>query len=242
MKTDLFFNPTKPTRCILCGTLAGLALFSEGEPMFAAGIKDNVSSQLVMSSSFAESTQNERNIKGTIVDQYGEPLIGANIIVKGSTVGTMSNMDGEFEIAVPTNGKIEVSYIGYLTQLLTPKSNTIKIVLQEDAKALEEVVVTGFGLAQKKESLTSAIAVIGSEDLARSSASTSSGALVGKIAGVNTRQPDGRPGASTQIQIRNMGTPLYVIDGVQKDEGQFNNIDFNDIESISILKDASASI
>lgn len=242
MKTDLFFNPTKPTRRILCGTLAGLALFSEGEPMFAAGIKDKVSSQLVMSSSFAESTQNERNIKGTIVDQYGEPLIGANIIVKGSTVGTMSNMDGEFEIAVPTNGKIEISYIGYLTQLLTPKSNTIKIVLQEDTKTLEEVVVTGFGLAQKKESLTSAIAVIGSEDLARSSSSTSSGALVGKIAGVNTRQPDGRPGASTQIQIRNMGTPLYVIDGVQKDEGQFNNIDFNDIESISILKDASASI
>src|SRR5690625_6366112 len=104
--------------------------------------------------------------------------------------------------------------------------------MTSDSQLLDEAVVTGFGLSQKKESLTSAISVIGAEEISRSTASTASGALVGKIAGVNFRMPDGRPGASTMIQIRNMGNPLYVIDGIQSDAGQFNNIDFNDIESI----------
>src|SRR5690606_23590385 len=97
-------------------------------------------------------------------------------------------------------------------------------------------VVTGFGLSQKKESLTSAISTIGAEDIGRSLASTTSGTLVGKIPGLNSRQTDGRPGASTALQIRNMGNPLYVIDGVQKDAGQFNNLIPADIESISALK------
>ena len=114
--------------------------------------------------------------------------------------------------------------------------------LKEDAQALDEVVVTGFGLSQKKATLTGAISTVGSDDISRSVASTASGALVGKLAGINSRQVDGRPGASTSIQIRNMGTPLFVIDGVQSDEGQFNNIDFNDIESVTVLKDASAAI
>lgn len=90
--------------------------------------------------------------------------------------------------------------------------------------------------------MTGAVSAIKSTDIERSAASTASGALVGKIAGLNTRMQDGRPGASTALQIRNMGTPLFVIDGVQSDEGQFNNMDFNDIENISILKDASAAI
>lgn len=90
--------------------------------------------------------------------------------------------------------------------------------------------------------MTGAVSAIKSTDIERSSAATASGALVGKMAGLNTRQNDGRPGASTQLQIRNMGDPLYVIDGVQSDGGQFNNLDFNDIENISILKDASAAI
>ncbi|SCM57918.1 putative protein {ECO:0000313/EMBL:CEA16138,1} [Petrimonas mucosa] len=114
--------------------------------------------------------------------------------------------------------------------------------MTEDTEILSEVIVTGFGLSQRKESLTSAISVIGAEDISRSKASTSSGALVGKIPGINSRQVDGRPGATTNIQIRNMGSPLYVIDGIQSDEGQFNNIDFNDIETITVLKDASAAI
>lgn len=183
-----------------------------------------------------------RKVTGIIKDATGEPVIGANVVVAGTTNGTISDIDGAFSLDVPADAKLEISYIGYVTQVLAVKGNTLNVVLREDAQALDEVVITGFGMSQKKESLTSAISLIDSKDIARSSASTSSGALVGKIAGVNSRQTDGRPGASTGLQIRNMGDPLYVIDGIQTDAGQFNNIDFNDIEAISILKDASASI
>src|SRR5690625_3248437 len=185
-----------------------------------------------------------RNITGRVVDSDGEPLIGVNIQVKGSNKGTSTDLDGRFTLEdIDENAVLVISYVGYQTQEVSVAGKSdLEIVMTSDSQLLDEVVVTGFGLSQKKESLTSAISVIGAEEISRSTASTASGALVGKIAGVNFRMPDGRPGASTMIQIRNMGNPLYVIDGIQSDAGQFNNIDFNDIESISVLKDASASI
>ena len=186
--------------------------------------------------------QQRKTIKGVVVDNSGEPVIGANIVEKGTTNGTITGVDGGFLLEVSQNAVLEVSFIGYVTQSVQVKGTNLNVTLKEDAQALDEVVITGFGMAQKKESLTSAIALVGAEDIARSSSVSSSGALVGKVAGINARQTDGRPGASTSIKIRNMGTPLYVIDGVQTDEGQFNQIDYNDIETISVLKDASASI
>lgn len=189
------------------------------------------------------SQQQNIKITGVVKDANGEPVIGASVTEKGTTNGIITDIEGKFLLTVKPNSTLEVSYLGYVSQSFVIKDNTpLAIMMKENAQQLGEVVVTGFGLAQKKESLTSAIAVIGAEDISRSKASTSSGALVGKIAGINSRQADGRPGSSTTLQIRNMGTPLYVIDGIQSDEGQFNNIDFNDIESISVLKDASASI
>jgi len=184
------------------------------------------------------------NVTGTVRDMNGEPLIGVTILIRGTSVGTVTDYEGKFSLTnVSPNATLEVSYVGMKTQNVPVNGRTvIDITLSEDSEILSELVVTGFGLSQRKESLTSAISVIGSKDLSRSKSSTASGALVGKIAGINSRQQDGRPGASTNIQIRNMGTPLYVIDGIQSDEGQFNNIDFNDIESISVLKDASAAI
>lgn len=184
------------------------------------------------------------NVSGTVNDLNGEPLIGVTIQVRGTSVGTVTDFDGTFTlINISQNAILEVSYVGMKTQVIEVSGQrNLNIVLTEDAEMLGEVVVTGFGLAQRRESLTSAISLIGAEDISRSQASTASGALVGKVAGINSRQVDGRPGASTNIQIRNMGAPLFVIDGIQSDGGQFNNIDFNDIESISILKDASASI
>ena len=182
-------------------------------------------------------------VKGIVVDNLGEPVPGANVVEKGTTNGIITDMDGAFSLTVAPDAVLEISYIGYVTQSVSVKGkSTLNITLREDSQALEEVVVTGFGLSQKKATLTGAVTAVGSEDISRSVASTASGALVGKIAGLNTRQTDGRPGATTSIQIRNMGDPLYVIDGVQSDAGQFNNIDFNDIESISVLKDASAAI
>lgn len=190
----------------------------------------------------ATTQQQKKSIKGVVKDNLGEPVIGANVVEKGTTNGSITNIDGEFTLTVADNAQLEISYIGYVTQIVPVKGEAVSVVLKEDTQKLDEVVVTGFGLAQKKATLTGAISSVGAKELSRSLASTSSGALAGKIAGVTFRQSDGRPGASTKIQIRNMGTPLYVIDGTIMDEGQFNNIDFNDIESISILKDASASI
>ena len=168
--------------------------------------------------------QSRVQVQGTVVDATGQPVIGANIVEKGTTNGTISDMDGKFTLSVAEGSSIEITYIGFVNQLVkTP-------------------VGGGFGLAQKKATLTGAISSVGAKDLVKATAINASTALAGKIAGVNFRQTDGRPGATTKVQIRNMGTPLYVIDGVVKDEGQFNNIDFHDIESISILKDASAAI
>lgn len=190
-----------------------------------------------------EEAQQQRTVKGLVVDGTGEPVIGATVKEKGTTNATMTDVNGEFTLNIAQGAQLEVSFIGYMTQIVTVSgSDNVRIELKEDQHLLDEVVVTGFGLSQKKATLTGAITTIGADDISRSSASTVSSALTGKIAGVNTRQTDGRPGSGTNISIRNMGNPLYVIDGVQSDGGQFNNLDFNDIENITVLKDASASI
>ncbi|WP_262246398.1 SusC/RagA family TonB-linked outer membrane protein [Parapedobacter soli] len=187
-----------------------------------------------------------RSVTGTVRDATGGTPIGsATIKALASERTTSSSADGTFSIEVSSTGdSLLVTYLGYDQAVVNIGigTNNISISLTSSAESLEEVVVTGFGMAQRKETLTGAIASIGAEDISRSLASTTSGALVGKLSGVNFRQTDGRPGSSTQLRIRNMGNPLYVIDGVQKDAGQFNNLDFNDIESIAVLKDASAAI
>ncbi|MDR2681286.1 MAG: carboxypeptidase-like regulatory domain-containing protein, partial [Tannerella sp.] len=174
--------------------------------------------------------QQKITVKGVVKDESGEPVIGANVVEKGTANGTSTDVDGNFTISVANGVLLEISYIGYIKQEVTVRDASLNVTLKEDTQTLDEVVVTGFGLSQRKATLTGAISVIGATDISRSVSSTASGALAGKLPGVNFRQPDGRPGASTSIQIRNMGTPLYVIDGVISDEGQFNNIDFNDIE------------
>lgn len=186
------------------------------------------------------------NLNGTVKSATGELLAGASVRVKGAAIGTSTDQSGQFTLVIPTaTATLQVSFTGYDSKeiVVSAKDNPLVVTLEAAASGnIEEVVVTGFGMTQKKESLTSAIATLGGNDIKRSTASTASGALVGKIPGINSRQTDGRPGAGTALQIRNMGNPLYVIDGVQKDEGQFNNLDFNDIESVSVLKDASAAI
>ncbi|MDR0698271.1 MAG: TonB-dependent receptor [Tannerella sp.] len=224
--------------------MLALSLFSgtheticaNGTTSGTAAVADDLSSGIMIVQ------QQKITVKGGVRDESGEPVIGANVVEKGTTNGTTTDIDGNFTISVAEGALLEISYIGYIKQEVTVRGSSLNVTLREDTQTLEEVVVTGFGLAQKKATLTGAISTVGASDISRSVSSTASGALVGKLAGVNSRQVDGRPGASTSIQIRNMGTPLYVIDGVISDEGQFNNVDFNDIESISILKDASAAI
>ncbi|PWG82255.1 SusC/RagA family TonB-linked outer membrane protein [Pararcticibacter amylolyticus] len=184
-----------------------------------------------------------RSISGIVLDETGQPIIGASIKEKGTTKGTVTDVKGQFTLNAGENSLLEISYIGYVTQIVkVGSSGTLRISMKADEQSLQEVVVTGFGLSQKKVTMTGAISTIGSKDIARSSAPTASGALVAKVPGLNFRQTDGRPGSSVNLRIRNMGDPLYVIDGIQSDAGQFNNIDFNDIESVAVLKDASASI
>mgnify|MGYP004702060711 CR=1 FL=1 len=187
--------------------------------------------------------QQQRGVTGRVTDRTGAPLPGVTVVVKGTTTGTITDANGNYTIGnVPPNATLVFSFVGMRTQeIVVGTQAVINVSLQDETFGIEEVVAIGYGV-QRRETLTGAISNVVSADISRSQATTASGALVGKIAGVNTRQGDGRPGSSTSIQIRNMGTPLYVIDGVQKDEGQFNNLDFNDIESISILKDASAAI
>lgn len=185
----------------------------------------------------------EKVVSGTVTDANGDPLIGVNVLVKESpSLGTITDMDGKFSLHTENGQTLVFTYIGYAPHevALTGKS-MLQVQMREDSEALEEIVVIGYG-AQKKSTLSGAISSLKSDDLVRTTTATVSGALVGKTPGITARQADGRPGASTSIQIRNMGKPLYVINGVPSEEGQFNNLDVNDIESISILKDASAAI
>lgn len=188
-------------------------------------------------------TAQTKTVTGTVSDVNGEPLIGVNVMVKeNKNAGTMTDIDGKYSISVGSNQTLVFSYLGYVSQdVPAGGQSVINIVLKESAELLDEVIVVGYG-TQKKSSLTGAISNIRSEELTRTASVTTSGTLVGKVPGISARQSDGRPGASTTIQIRNMGTPLYVIDGMPADEGQFNNLSSTDIENVSVLKDASAAI
>ncbi|MDR6567341.1 MULTISPECIES: SusC/RagA family TonB-linked outer membrane protein [Chitinophaga] len=182
-------------------------------------------------------------ITGKVTDDKGIPLVGVTVNVKGTNKGTATDGAGNYSLSVPENGAVLVfSYVGFLKQEVPLSGKkVVNVQLETDSKGLGEVVVVGYG-TQKKESITGAISGVTSKDLERVHASTVSATLAGKIPGVSFRMPDGRPGAGANIQIRNFGNALYVIDGIQKDAGQFNNISPNDIESITVLKDASAAI
>ena len=185
----------------------------------------------------------QRTVTGTIKGENGEGLPGVTVLLKGTTNGTATSPDGGYSLNVPDGGgTLVISFIGYVTQEVALNNRTtVNVTLAPDAKALEEVVVVGYG-TQTRGTVTGAVSQIQATDIARTTATTATGALVGKVQGITARQADARPGAGTSIQIRNMGTPLYVIDGVTSDAGQFNNLGIDDIESVSILKDASAAI
>jgi TonB-linked SusC/RagA family outer membrane protein len=183
-------------------------------------------------------------ITGTATDSSGVGIPSVTVTEKGTKNSTATNVSGTFTIKVSgTNAILVFNSVGYSQHQVAVGSQTqLTVSLQQTSVSLGEVVVVGYG-TQKKGSITGSIATVTAKDLDRVHAgSTVSTGLAGKIPGVTFRMPDGRPGASANIQIRNMGRPLYVIDGIQQDEGQFNNISPNDIESISVLKDGSAAI
>lgn len=179
-----------------------------------------------------------------VTDASGAPVAGASVVVSGTFTGAVTDAGGRAVLKnIPSDAVLEISCLGYAGQKVPVAGNTsLDAVLEEDTVAMEEVVVTGYGNGIRKASLTGAISDIGGGSLSKSTATHVGSALAGKIAGINFRMPNGEPGAVTKLNIRNMGTPLYVIDGMVSTEGSFNNLNFNDIESISVLKDASAAI
>jgi TonB-linked SusC/RagA family outer membrane protein len=183
-------------------------------------------------------------ITGAAKDSAGTGIPNVTVTEKGTTNTVVTGSDGSFSITVAGNKAVLMfTSIGYTAREVRVGAQTNIIVSLVSANSdLGEVVVVGYG-SRKKESLTGAISTITSKDIEKvhGGATVSSG-LAGKIPGVSFRMADGRPGASANIQIRNMGNPLFVIDGIQQDAGQFNNLSPNDIESITVLKDASAAI
>ena len=189
--------------------------------------------------------QQKKELSGSVKDLKGFPLPGVTVVAKGTTVGTISDNDGNFRLSVPVDAKtIVFSFVGMKTQEVTITGKTsFKIVMEEEAVGLDDVVVVGYGF-QKKESVVGAITQVSSQALIRSGNSNVTNAIAGKLSGVLTIQQSGEPGANnSEIIIRGLSSwngsaPLVLVDGVERD---FNSLDPNEINTISVLKDASAT-
>ena len=186
----------------------------------------------------------QKTISGKITDAGNNPLPGVSVVVKGTTVGTVSDVDGNYNLPIPADAKLLLySYIGMTTQEIpVSDQSVINVILQEDVVGLDEVVVVGYG-TRLKEEITGSVSTVSADQLKTSNSTSVMGRIQGQVSGVTVMQSD-RPGGEATIRIRGIGTindanPLYVIDGVPVGPG--NNINPNDIESISILKDASSS-
>lgn len=185
--------------------------------------------------------QSTKKITGKITDDLGESIIGANVVVKGTTIGTMTNIDGSFTLDVPSNAVLVISYIGYLPQNITVGNKTnIAVSLKEDTQKLDEVIVVGYG-TNTKRSLISSVSSVNAEELKNIPVANITQGLAGRAPGLIVKANGGGVNSKSNITIRGGGTPLVVIDGVIRSYDDFVNIAPEDIESLSILKDASAT-
>lgn len=188
----------------------------------------------------------QRQVTGTVVDANGEPIIGASVMINGSSQGTVTDLNGVFTIPnVPSESHLTISYIGYVSQTVTPQGATpIRISLVEDNQNLNEVVVIGYG-SVKKSNLTSAVSKMGDAAIKDRPLARAEQALQGQLAGVQTRMTSGEPGSDLQIRVRGAASvnassdPLYVVDGVPMTS--INTLNPSDIQSIEVLKDAASA-
>lgn len=190
----------------------------------------------------------QKVIKGMVVDATGEPLIGVNVSIKGTTIGIITDVDGNYTLEVPPSAKIVFSYIGYQPQeIQIGNQSTLNVTLKEDTQNLEEVVVVGYG-TQKKVTVTGSVASVSGEELKASPTTNLSNGMVGRMPGVIGFQKSDEPGGGgTTIRVRGTNSlgsndPLVVIDGIPDRDGGMNRLNPTEIESISVLKDASAAI
>ena len=184
-------------------------------------------------------------VQGVVKDQTGETVIGASVMEKGTTNGTITGIDGDFSLNMSPNGTLVVSFVGYKTQEVQVKGQKqLQVVLSEDAEMLDEVVVIGYG-TMKKSDLTGAVSSIGNKDIKDSPVSNLGQAIQGKISGVQIVDA-GKPGDNVSIKIRGFSSinakndPLIIVDGAPY-SGDINNINPNDVESMTVLKDAASN-
>ncbi|WP_278623608.1 TonB-dependent receptor [Parabacteroides gordonii] len=187
-----------------------------------------------------------KNVSGIVKDERGEPVIGANVVVKGTTNGTVTDMNGRYSLSVPEGSTLQISYIGYNTQEVKVGSgNVVNVSLREDSEALDEVVVIGYGTV-KKSDLTGAVGSVQMKDVSQVGITSADRALQGQIAGVQVNARTGQPGESMMIRVRGSNSlaggnePLYVIDGMPV-EKMNSDINPEDILSMEVLKDASST-
>lgn len=213
--------------------------------LLAGGVKPLFASQITNvheNVALLTNNQQKQTVKGTVKDANGEPIIGASVKVKGSTGGTVTDIDGNFTLDAPAGAELEISSIGYLKQVVKAKAN-VAIVLKDDSQTLDELVVVGYGV-QKKENLTGAVASMNAEKLATRPVSSLSSALAGEMAGVTAVQTTGAPGSqNASITVRgknsvNAASPLVIVDGVP---GSMNVLNPAEIESVTVLKDAASA-
>jgi len=189
----------------------------------------------------------EITVKGTVLDETNTPIIGASVLVIGTKNGTITDINGSFSIKAHSDGKLQISYIGYLPITVKPNDNLSQIVLKEDNAKLDEVVVTGYGKA-KRAVVAGAITSIQMKEVADIPAPNLASVLSGRMPGVHVNEATGNPLGESTINVRINGTfsttdePLYVIDGFIRDISAFNRLDPSEVESISVLKDAAAAI
>ncbi len=228
--------------------------FRKTLPVLTALMLLGSSHQMIASDNYADemketgiaSPQQSRTITGTVTDEYDEPIIGANVVVKGTTTGTITDMDGRFTIQASPSSVLVITYIGYLPSEVTAgNASTLTVKLVEDTQKIDEVIVTAYGTS-KKSSFTGSATVVSSEQLTRISPTNISQGLQGLSAGVQVINSSGRPGEDATIVIRGLGSmtadtqPLYVIDGVPSD-APLNSYSPSDIESITVMKDAAST-
>lgn len=235
-KEPNFRNSMKISSFLLASAFSAFAL-----PVNAADVQLNGDDNLSI-----QETLQTKTVTGTVIDAAGIPVLGANVIVKGTTNGTITDFDGNFSLDVPANAVLEISYIGYLTAEVTVGNQSkVNVTLQEDTQALDEVVVVGYGTMRKSD-VTGSIATAKGEELTKQQSFSALENLRGKVSGVNIFSNSSQPGAySNRVVIRGMSTinsssdPLYVVDGVVMEN--FDLVNPNDIESMEVLKDASAA-
>lgn len=229
-----FFRKTIPFKCVLACfalSLAAISVHAEDPYPIPNGIARMASSRTVVAS-----------ISGTVTSATGESMPGVNVVEKGTSNGTTTDIDGKYSLSVDDNATLVFSFIGYQTQEMAVSGRTtIDVVLSEDAKNLEEVVVVGYGV-QKKVNLTGAITAVKADELNNISSANLSNTLAGRAPGVNITGTSGLSGASSSIRIRgSFAEPLYVIDGIVRDKEAFDALQPNEVDQLSFLKDAATA-